>query len=141
MRGACSGCPSSVVTLKNGIELEDGPARFLRIVKAVSQPDDDLLDIDNTAFGVSQANGMREIVGYTMIEPDGSVMVKVPANTALQVSVLDEDGKRITPRHRNWISLVPGQELKCNGCHVQNSGLSHGRPTPADHRRCRSIAG
>jgi hypothetical protein len=105
----------------------DRPARFLRIVKAVSQPDDDLLDIDNTAFGVSQANGMREIVGYSMIEPDGSVMVKVPANTALQISVLDENGKRITPRHRNWISLVPGQELECNGCHVQNSGLSHGR--------------
>jgi hypothetical protein len=105
----------------------DRPARFLRIVKAVSQPGDDLLDIDNTAFGVSPANGMREIVGYTMIEPDGSVMVKVPANTALQVSVLDEDGKRITPRHRNWISLVPGQELECNGCHVQDSGLSHGR--------------
>ena len=105
----------------------DRPARFLRIVKAVSQPDDDLLDIDNTAFGISRANGMREIVGYTMIEPDGSVMVKVPANTALQVSVLDEDGKRITSRHRNWISLVPGQELECNGCHVQNSGLSHGR--------------
>ena len=105
----------------------DRPARFLRVVKAVSQPDDDLLDIDNTAFGVSQANGMREIVGYAMIEPDGSVMVTVPANTALQISVLDEDGKRITPRHRNWISLVPGQELECSGCHVQNSGLSHGR--------------
>ena len=105
----------------------DRPARFLRVVKAVSQPDDDLLDIDNTAFGVSRANGMREIVGYTMIEPDGSVMVKVPANTALQISVLDQDGKRITSRHRNWISLVPGQELECNGCHVQNSGLSHGR--------------
>ena len=105
----------------------DRPARFLRIVKAVSQPDDSLLDIDDTAFGVSQADGMREIVGYTMIEPDGSVMVKVPANTALQVSVLDEDGKRITPRHLAWISLVPGQELECNGCHVQDSGLSHGR--------------
>jgi hypothetical protein len=103
------------------------PARFLRVVKAVSQPDDDLLDIDNTAFGVSQVNGMREIVGYTMIEPDGSVMVKVPANTALQISVLDEDGKRISPRHRNWISLRPGQELECTGCHVPNSGLSHGR--------------
>ena len=110
----------------------DRPARFLRVVKAVSQPDDDLLDIDNTAFGVSQANGMREIVGYTMIEPDGSVMVKVPANTALAISVLDANGKRITSRHRNWISLVPGQELKCNGCHVQNSGLSHGRSDAFD---------
>ena len=56
----------------------------------------------------------------------------MPANTALQVSVLDENGKRITPRHRNWISLVPGQELKCNGCHVQNSGLSHGRSDAFD---------
>jgi len=108
------------------------PARFLRIVKAVSQPDDDLLDIDNTAFGVSQANGMREIAGYAMIEPDGSVMVKVPANIAFQVSVLDADGKRITPRHRNWITLRPGQELKCHGCHVPNTGLSHGRSDAFD---------
>ena len=103
------------------------PARFLRIVKAVTQPDDDLRDIDDTAFGVSTATGMREIVGYAMVEPDGSVMTKVPANTALMVSVLDADGKRITPRHNNWISLRPGQVLECNGCHVANNGLSHGR--------------
>ena len=103
------------------------PARFLRVVKAVSIPDEDFLDIDNTAFGVSTANGMKEIVGYSMVEPDGSVMMKVPANTALMVSVLDENGMRITPRHHNWISLRPGQILECNGCHVANSGVSHGR--------------
>ena len=106
---------------------EDRPARFLRIEKAVSQPDDDVRDIDNSAFGVTRAFGMKEIVGYAMIEPDGSVMVKVPANTALMLSVLDEHGYRITQRHNNWISLVAGQELKCNGCHDANSGLSHGR--------------
>ena len=105
----------------------DRPARFLRIEKAVSQPNDDLRDIDNTAFGVSNVQGMKEIVGYAMIEPDGSVMVKVPANTALMVSVLDENGMRITQRHLNWISLSAGQELKCNGCHDANSGESHGR--------------
>ena len=106
---------------------QDRPARFLRVVKAVSQPDEDLRDIDNTAFGVTTAFGMKEIVGYGMIEPDGSVMMKVPANTALMVSILDEKGHRISPRHNNWISLAPGQELKCNGCHDPNSGLSHGR--------------
>jgi hypothetical protein len=105
----------------------DRLARFLRIEKAVSIPDDDIVDLDNTDFGVSTQQGMREIVGYAMIEPDGSVMTKVPANTALAVSVLDENGKRITARHQNWISLRPGQELKCHGCHVTNSGLSHGR--------------
>ncbi|MDH3265852.1 MAG: hypothetical protein OEM25_02695, partial [Gammaproteobacteria bacterium] len=50
------------------------PARFLRIEKAVSIPDDDLVDLDNTDFGVSTAQGMKEIVAYAMIEPDGSVM-------------------------------------------------------------------
>ena len=110
----------------------DRPARFLRIEKAVSIPDEDVRDIDNTAFGVSTRQGMKEIVGYAMIEPDGSVMVKVPANTALMVSVLDEQGQRITQRHENWISLGPGQELKCNGCHDANSGLSHGRADAFD---------
>lgn len=111
---------------------EDRPARFLRIEKAVSIPDDDLLDIDNTAFGVSTANGMKEIVGYAMIEPDGSVITKIPANTALMLSVLDENGKRITARHNNWLSARPGQEIECNGCHVANSGVSHGRKDAFD---------
>jgi len=105
----------------------DRPARFLRIEKAVSLPDEDLLDIDNTAFGISTAFGMKEIVGYAMIEPDGSVITKVPANAALMISILDENGMRITQRHQSWISLSGGQELTCNGCHDANSGLSHGR--------------
>ncbi len=105
----------------------DRPARFLRIEKAVSLPDPDLLDFDETAFGVSAENGMRETVGYAEIEPDGSVVTKVPANVALAISVLDADGKRITQRHNAWLSLVPGQELKCNGCHLANQGVSHGR--------------
>ncbi|MDZ7645070.1 MAG: hypothetical protein U5K76_13155 [Woeseiaceae bacterium] len=103
------------------------PARFLRIVKAVSLPDDELVDLDNTAFGRSAQQGMKEIVGYAPIEPDGSVMVKVPANVAFAVSVLDEDGHRITARHQNWMQVRPGQLLECNGCHVAQSGVSHGR--------------
>jgi hypothetical protein len=117
------------------------PARFLRIEKAVSLPDDDLVDLDNTDFGISTAQGMKEIVGYAMIEPDGSVMTKVPANVALAISVVDENGKRITARHQNWITVRPGQELKCNGCHVANSGLSHGRYDAFDSAYAGAAAG
>jgi len=108
---------------------QDRLARFLRIEKAVSIPDEDATGIalDDTDFGVDPQQGMREIVGYAMVEPDGSVMTKVPANVALAVSVLDANGKRITQRHQNWIQLRAGQELTCNGCHVANSGVSHGR--------------
>lgn len=105
------------------------PARFLRLVKAVSLPDEDTvgIDIPNTAFGRSTLQGMKEILGYAEVEPDGSVMVKVPANVAFAVSVLDAQGRRITARHQNWMQVRPGQLLECNGCHVAQSGVSHGR--------------
>ena len=103
------------------------PARFLRIEKAVSIPDEDLFDFDDTAYGVTTFFGMKEIVGYAPIEPDGSVVVKVPANAALMISVLDAEGMSLSPRHESWIAVSEGQELKCNGCHDDSTGLSHGR--------------
>ncbi len=103
------------------------PARFLRIIKPVSMPDDDLVDLPNTAFGRSQVNLMREVIGYAPIEPDGSVKVKVPANIAFAVEVLDVNGRRISAQHRNWLQLRPGEEMNCNGCHSDDSELPHGR--------------
>src|SRR4029453_323952 len=85
------------------------PARFLRIEKAVSQPDDDTRDIDNTAFGPNRARGMRDIPGYPPMGPEGSVKVKVPGNGALNISVLDARGRRLTgvlgSRHTNWLQV------------------------------------
>jgi hypothetical protein len=103
------------------------PARFLRVEKAVALPDKNLVDLANTAFGPDRSQGMREIVAYAPIEPDGSVRVKVPANVALAVSILDANGRRISPRHQNWLQVTPGQELKCNGCHASTTNFSHGR--------------
>jgi hypothetical protein len=104
------------------------PARFLRVVKAVSIPNKDLVDLDDTAFGVSQAQLMREVIGYAPIEPDGSVKMKVPANIAFGVEALDANGRRILERHQNWLTLQPGEVMECNGCHTSTSQLSHGRP-------------
>lgn len=103
------------------------PARFLRLVKAVSMPDDDLVDLPGTAFGRSAAQLMRDVLGYAMIEPDGSVMVRVPANVAFWPEVLDADGRRIGNRHQNWLHVRPGETLTCNGCHTPTSLAPHGR--------------
>jgi hypothetical protein len=103
-------------------------ARFIRLEKPVSIPDDDdVLDPANAAFGVTPY--MREILGYAPIEPDGSVRIKVPANVPFQISVLDANGQRISPVHRNWLQVRPGEELKCNGCHQPTPAAprSHGR--------------
>jgi Hydrazine synthase alpha subunit middle domain/WD40-like Beta Propeller Repeat len=103
-------------------------ARFVRIEKPVSIPDDDdIADPDNSAFGPS--GRMREIVAYAPIEPDGSVRMKIPANIAFQISLLDVDGRRVSPPHRSWLSVRPGEVLSCNGCHTRSATapLSHGR--------------
>ncbi|MEO0442460.1 MAG: hypothetical protein AAFZ92_01785 [Pseudomonadota bacterium] len=103
------------------------PARFLRIIKAVSQPSDEVRDIDNSAFGLNQQRGMREIVGYVPIEPDGSVKAQVPADIAFHFDVVNADGERITPLHRNWLHLKAGETYQCKGCHIEGSELPHGR--------------
>lgn len=103
------------------------PARFIRLVKAVSLPPRELVKLSGSAFGASQANLMREILGYTVVHPDGSVDVKVPANVPFGISVLDASGRRITERHHNWLQVRPGETLSCNGCHASTSKAPHGR--------------
>jgi hypothetical protein len=105
--------------------------RFVRIEKRVSLPDDrKIADPDNSAFGA--AGDMREIVGYAPVEPDGSVYMKVPANIAFQLALLDANGRRVIPRHGAWMSVRPGEVLECNGCHTRSTAnntvaRSHGR--------------
>jgi hypothetical protein len=104
------------------------PARFIRVQKAVSQPDKMTLNVAQQAFGASSY--MREILAYAPVEPDGSVKIEVPANVAFQIDVLDVNGRRISPVHANWLQVRPGEVVTCNGCHTpatQQSPRSHGR--------------
>ena len=115
----------------------DRPARFVRFIKAVGipDPDDPTLvnppDLDGNAFGPQRNRGMRDIVGYAPVEPDGSVKVKVPANIPLALEVLDGEGRRIGPRHDNWFQVQPGDTLSCVGCH----DLDNGGSPPEVHAR------
>ena len=114
------------------------PARFVRFIKPVGipDPDDPTLvnppDLDRDAFGPQRNRGMREIVGYAPVEPDGSVKVKVPANIPLGIEVLDAEGRRIGPRHDNWFQVQPGDTLTCKGCHDPANG---GNPPEIHARR------
>jgi Hydrazine synthase alpha subunit middle domain len=105
------------------------PARFVRLEKAVAIPSNDLLKLSDAAFGAS--NYMLEILGYAPIEPDGSVMIEVPAQVPFRISVLDANARRITPVQGVWLQVQPGEQINCNGCHLPQGGaakpLSHGR--------------
>jgi hypothetical protein len=123
------GSPQGIAALADPTQtpVTDRPVRFLRVVKAVSIPDEDVRDFSNVAFGRDRNQSLREIIGYVPVEPDGSVFFQVPANVPLAFSLLDENGMRVGQRHQNWLQFAPGEVRQCNGCHTQGSELPHGR--------------
>ncbi|HSZ07085.1 MAG TPA: hypothetical protein VK794_01000 [Steroidobacteraceae bacterium] len=102
------------------------PYRFIRIEKAVEIPGKTVRKINQSAFGPA-GMGMREILGYAPIQPDGSVQVQVPANVPFTIDVIDVNAKRITAQHTSWLQLLPGETKSCNGCHTTVNMTSHGR--------------
>jgi len=100
----------------------------VRIEKAVEIPDKTVRKINASAFGPAGL-GMREILAYAPVEPDGSVTIQLPANVPFTVDVLDKNARRIGARHSSWMQLIPGETKTCNGCHIAGSKTtpSHGR--------------
>ena len=102
------------------------PYRFIRVVKSVEIPGRTVRKINASAFGPA-GMGMREILGYAPIQPDGSVQIQVPANVPFTIDIVDVNAKRITAQHTSWLQLVPGETKSCNGCHTTVNNTSHGR--------------
>ncbi len=127
-----TGAPVSIAALADPMQTtaDQRPARFIRIEKAVEIPDRTVRKLNNSAFGPA-GMGMREILGYAPIQPDGSVDVQVPANVPFTIDVLDKSARRIGPRHQSWLQVMPGETRTCNGCHnpptAQSATPSHGR--------------
>ncbi len=104
------------------------PARFVRVQKAVEIPDKTVRKINNSAFGPA-GMGMREILAYAPVQPDGSVRIELPANVPFTIDILDKNARRIGARHESWLQLLPGETKTCNGCHTagNKTNPSHGR--------------
>jgi hypothetical protein len=123
--------PGGIVALSDGkTPAGNRPARFIRLVKAVSIPDKTVVNLAQEAFGASDF--MREILGYAPIEPDGSVKIKVPADVAFEIEILDANARRLPnfPEHSDWLQVRAGETLACNGCHTPPTTakpFSHGR--------------
>jgi hypothetical protein len=94
------------------------PARFIRAVRAVAPPS----GTTGMRSAIGQTNfEMQQILGYAPIEPDGSFKLTVPADTAIALAVIDEQG-RAFQTHTNWIQVRPGERRTCDGCHGPRRG-------------------
>ena len=117
--------PLEIANAKN-TTADERPARFIRIIKNAFITTD--TQPANSSYGISTRQGMREIIGYAPIEPDGSVKIKIPADVPLSLSILDKDGRRISQRHQSWFQVKRGETLECVGCHTHNADQADNRP-------------
>jgi len=58
----------------------------------------------------------KKVLGTIPVGPDGSAFFKAPANTALQLQILDKNGMAILTE-KSFFYLQPGENRSCVGCH------------------------
>jgi hypothetical protein len=76
----------------------------------------------NHRVGVDGPWEPKRVLGTVPVEPDGSAMFRVPANTPISIQPLDAEGKALQLM-RSWMTAMPGEILSCVGCHQkQNAG-------------------
>jgi formylglycine-generating enzyme required for sulfatase activity len=67
-------------------------------------------------IGIDGPWDIKRILGTVPVEPDGSAIFNVPANTPIAMQPLDADGKAIA-QMRSWSTAMPGEVVSCVGCH------------------------
>ena len=72
------------------------------------------------SISVTQADGVKRILGTTPVAADGSVCFKVPPGRALHFQLLDEEYRCIQTM-RSFTGVMPGEVRGCVGCHEGRS--------------------
>lgn len=94
-----------------------GQAKYVRVLAAVPMP----RNRDNRGGEKGNTNLEKErVVGYGNIRADGSFSIEVPANKALHLQTLDENGMMLVSQ-RSWTQVMPGEKRLCTGCHDSHS--------------------
>lgn len=75
----------------------------------------------------------KRILGTVPVEPDGSVMVKVPANMPLSIQPLDAHGNALQVM-RSWTAAQRGEVVSCVGCHEPSRAAPVARMTLASRK-------
>jgi len=77
---------------------------------------------------------VKRIMGAVPVEPDGSALFTVPANTPISIQPLDADGRAIALM-RSWATVMPGETQACIGCHESQNDAPGTTPTAASRRK------
>ncbi len=71
----------------------------------------------------------KVVLGETPVEADGSAFFTVPARTPLYFQMIDDRGF-VAQTMRSWVTLQPGENRACVGCHEDKNGAPAGSYGP-----------
>jgi len=77
---------------------------------------------DHYAQGIQSGWDIKRNLGEVDVEPDGSAIFKIPANTPVSFQPLDEEGRAIQWM-RSWVTGMPGEVVSCVGCHEDQNSM------------------
>ncbi len=83
---------------------------------------------DGPAVSMTQADGVKRILGSVPIEADGSVYFELPSGKAVYFEMLDENGMAIHVM-RSFTYVLPGEVRGCFGCHESNLNTRGNTPS------------
>ncbi len=76
---------------------------------------------NSAGFPMDSNWGQRmELMGDVKVQDDGSFKAKLPANEPFLMAGVDENGRAVA-RHKHLMSLRPGEEIVCVGCHLHDT--------------------
>ncbi|MGQ9574594.1 MAG: SUMF1/EgtB/PvdO family nonheme iron enzyme [Thermoguttaceae bacterium] len=81
---------------------------------------------------------VMRILGTVPLEPDGSAMFRVPAQTPIAVQALDADHCAVQLM-RSWFTAQPGEMLSCVGCHERPCDAAPCTPARAARQSPREL--
>jgi len=96
-----------------------GQVEALRVIEMINRPmgNRQWAGMDGTPpMGLNSTWDAKRVIGIVPVDDDGSAVFKVPAMTAIYFQPLDRDGRALQ-WERSWVTLQPGEQRVCTGCH------------------------
>ena len=113
---------TDVTTGRNMGGVEQGQIKNLLILESLPKPINYTGSMEPTSYGGTFT--LERILGTVPVEQDGSARFEVPANRALILIALDQEGKAVK-RMQSFLSVMPGEATSCIGCHDDGLHAPH----------------
>jgi len=111
--------------------IKPGEITALRVNEILNQP---AVNKNNAQPSLVRHEVPKKVLGTVPVEKDGSAMFIAPAGKPIQLQALDVNGMAVMSM-RTFITLQPGENRSCVGCHEQRGStpavtikLAMGRP-------------